>query len=156
MTEVMLRGGRIMVSVPSEFPMSGPLVGRAADLTRLAGILGLEPADPGNAAVLLAGDAGVGKTRLLAELMAQATTAGWQVLVGHCLNFGDSALPYLPFSEMFGALAARSPETAESMVSASPAVARLMPGRRLLSDSRSHPERMERGELFESVLAALG
>ena len=55
---------------------------------------------PTRAAVLLAGDAGVGKTRLLTELRDRAVAEGWQVLAGHCLDFADSALPYLPFSEV--------------------------------------------------------
>ncbi|MEP6463712.1 MAG: AAA family ATPase [Frankiaceae bacterium] len=152
--------------MPTEFPVSAPLIGRAADLGLLARVLGVDPPDPGNAVVLLAGDAGVGKTRLLAELSRQASSAGWQVLVGHCLNFGDSALPYLPFSEIFGTLAARFPERARSVVAANPAVARLMPGRRLLADGSDgsrgpdggsgEPRHIDRAELFESVRAALG
>lgn len=148
--------GRIMVDVPPEFSTQRPIVGRAADLSRLATMVGLDSAAPGRAAVLLAGDAGVGKTRMLAELRDRAQQAGWRVLVGHCLDFGDSALPYLPFSEVFGRLAAEAPGLAESVVDAHPAVARLMPGRRLLSDAgQSRTERMDRAELFEVVLAAL-
>ena len=46
-----------------------PLVGRLDELERLAGLVGLTAAEPEPAsAVLLSGDAGVGKTRLLAEL----------------------------------------------------------------------------------------
>ncbi len=142
--------------MPTEFPRSAPLVGRVADLRLLAGILGIEPADPGNAVVLLAGDAGVGKTRLLTELTGRATSAGWQVLVGHCLNFGDSALPYLPFSELFGTLATRSPARAQAVVSANPAMARLLPGRRLLSDGPGDEgQHIDRAELFDSVRGAL-
>ena len=51
-------------------------------------------------AVLLSGDAGVGKTRLLIELRDRAKAEGWRVYAGHCLDFGESALPYLPFSEL--------------------------------------------------------
>src|SRR5690606_14957900 len=39
--------------------------------------------------VLLAGDAGVGKTRLLTELRDHAVERGWQVAAGHCVDFGD-------------------------------------------------------------------
>ena len=38
---------------------------------------------------------------------------GWQVVVGHCLDFGDSTLPYLPFSEVFGRLAGEQPALAQ-------------------------------------------
>ena len=58
-------------------------------------------------------------------------------LVGHCLDFGDSALPYLPFSELFGRLAADDPEAvAGALTEAHPALAHLQPGRRLLSGAR--------------------
>jgi predicted ATP-dependent serine protease len=44
---------------------------------------------------LVSGDAGVGKTRLLEELGAQARSGGALVLVGRCLEAGESGLPYL-------------------------------------------------------------
>ena len=50
-----------------------PLVGRVDELDRLAGLVGLTSDEPlPESAVLLAGDAGVGKTRLLAELRDRA------------------------------------------------------------------------------------
>jgi len=56
-----------------------PLVGRETELEELTGLVGLGPdAHPG--AVLLGGDAGVGKTRVLAELRSRAQEAGWTVL----------------------------------------------------------------------------
>ncbi len=145
----------VMADVPVELATSGPLIGRADELDRLAAMAGIDQAEP--AAVLLSGDAGVGKTRLLGELRRRASAAGWRVLVGHCLDFGDSALPYLPFSEIFGRLAAESQELAGSLVEATPAMSRLMASRRLLSDGdRGHPERVDRNELFEAVHATLG
>ncbi len=105
---------------------------------------------------MIAGDAGVGKSRLLAELAQQAGADGRRVLVGHCLDFGDSALPYLPFTEVFGRLAADSPGLTDSLVEAHPAVTRLMPGRRLLSAALAERvDHLDRGELFESVHAAM-
>ncbi|MGZ4639239.1 MAG: ATP-binding protein, partial [Actinomycetes bacterium] len=150
--------------MPPETAAQAPLVGRADELDRLRGLVGLgapgtPPARTAGGVVLLAGDAGVGKTRLLAELREQARAEGWRVIVGHCLDFGDSALPYLPFSEAFGRLALESPALASSLVGAAPGIARLMPQRRLLADP-SEPvapgvERMERADLFETVHAAL-
>ncbi|MCW2843253.1 MAG: regulatory protein LuxR, partial [Nocardioides sp.] len=101
----------IMVGVAGH--TSRTLVGRDAELTELLTLLGVRPASTSTPAhdrrestsVLLSGDAGVGKTRLLTELRDVAFTEGWQVFAGHCLDFGDSALPYLPFSEVLGRMA---------------------------------------------------
>lgn len=48
-----------------------PLVGRSGELARVAGVL-----QGGGRAVLIAGEAGVGKTRLAAECLALAAEAG--------------------------------------------------------------------------------
>jgi DNA-binding CsgD family transcriptional regulator len=128
-----------------------PLVGRDDDLEQLASLVGLRSARRSRA-VLLAGDAGVGKTRILTELTKLAQEAGWRTVAGHCLDFGDSALPYLPFTEMFGRIAADQEGPGPSLVGQHPAVRRLLPGRRLLSGGdgvESH--RLDPVELLEST-----
>ncbi|WP_335618106.1 ATP-binding protein [Lentzea guizhouensis] len=93
-----------------------PLVARDRELTRLRAAL----TNAGNgtaAAVLLAGDAGVGKTRLVDELAAAADDT--LVLLGRCLDAGETGLPYLPFAEALGQL---KTETAHR-----PALAMLLP-----------------------------
>lgn len=47
--------------------------------------------------VLIGGEAGVGKTRLLAEFQASAVSAAVRVLQGGCVDLGDAARPYDPF-----------------------------------------------------------
>src|SRR4029079_15452505 len=47
--------------------------------------------------VLVGGEAGVGKTRLLAEFQAGAASAAARVLAGGCVDLGDAARPYAPF-----------------------------------------------------------
>ncbi len=132
-----------------------PLLGRDRELALLTDQLGLED-DPRPRSVLLAGDAGVGKTRLLTELVVRATGGGWRALVGHCLDFGDSALPYLPFTEIFGRLALGDPERVERLVSAHPALAHLQPGRRRMSaGSGALVETLDRADVFDSLHAAL-
>ena len=140
-----------MSALPSDLR---PLVGRDAEVTELAAALGVP--DTAHGAVLLAGDAGVGKTRLLLEVCDRAAGAGWQVLLGHCLDSGDSALAYLPFSEIFGQLVARSPAVADDLLATHPAIGRLLPARRMLGDTTAPEDRVDRGELVESVHAALG
>ncbi|WP_328671603.1 ATP-binding protein [Streptomyces sp. NBC_00328] len=81
-----------------------PFIGRDDELSRLTGVLerarGGEPRT-----VLVAGDAGVGKTRTLTEAAARAAASGTTVLTGHCVDLGDVGLPYLPFTEILGAAA---------------------------------------------------
>ncbi|MFF0522509.1 AAA family ATPase [Actinomadura nitritigenes] len=49
-------------------------------------------------AVLLGGEAGVGKTRLVGEFGARARAEGARVLVGGCLELGTEGLPFAPFT----------------------------------------------------------
>ncbi|WP_405876071.1 AAA family ATPase [Streptomyces sp. NBC_00005] len=100
-----------------------PLIGRDDEIARLAAML--ERARGGEArAVLLAGDAGVGKTRLLDEVAGRAARAGMTVLTGHCVDLGDVGLPYLPFTEVLGVLAAD--ERFADALAAHPVVDRLL------------------------------
>ncbi|MFF8731056.1 AAA family ATPase [Streptomyces sp. NPDC015171] len=103
---------------------AAPLIGRDQELARLTGVL--ERARAGvPAALLLAGDAGVGKTRLLDEIAGRAARTGATVVTGHCVDLGDGVgLPYLPFTEMLGALAADDRFTA--VLAAHPAAGRLL------------------------------
>jgi len=73
------------------------LVGRDGELRRLLGLL--DDAAAGRPAhALVSGDAGVGKTRLVAELAARAADRGFMVLSGRCAELGDS-VPYLPLAD---------------------------------------------------------
>ncbi len=77
-------------------PRAAEFVGRARELAELERVLG--EARAGNAAtVLLAGEAGIGKTRLSSELAGRARAAGFDVLVGRSLDLVGADLPYQPF-----------------------------------------------------------
>jgi DNA-binding CsgD family transcriptional regulator/tetratricopeptide (TPR) repeat protein len=130
-----------------------PLVGRSAELAELTALTGVVADDAPPMSVLLAGDAGVGKTRLLAELRDAAASANVQVLVGHCLDFGDSALPYLPLIEIFSRLASAAPTSRDTVIAAHPAVQRLT-GVRRLGDEPDQAAQPDRAELFEAVHGA--
>jgi DNA-binding CsgD family transcriptional regulator/tetratricopeptide (TPR) repeat protein len=73
-------------------------VGRADELGRLERALAAAASGSG-AAALVAGDAGIGKTRLTAELAARAEAAGFRTLVGRCLDLVGTELPFQPFAE---------------------------------------------------------
>lgn len=75
--------------------MSPRFVGRASEL----GVLGraLARAKAGAAStVLVGGEAGVGKTRLIKEFAERAGSA--RMLVGGCLELGTDGLPFAPFT----------------------------------------------------------
>ncbi|MFJ8824591.1 helix-turn-helix transcriptional regulator [Streptomyces sp. NPDC102467] len=126
-----------------------PFIGRADELARLTGVL--ERAAAGDPrAVLLAGDAGVGKTRMLTEAAAHAAATGTTVLTGHCVDLGDVGLPYLPFTEILGAAA--DDERLAPAFAGHPAVDRLL-GRG--SGSGPAPDPGSRLQLFEGVAGLL-
>ncbi|WP_303629888.1 helix-turn-helix transcriptional regulator [Actinomadura madurae] len=76
--------------------MSSVLVGRSAELTRLREALAAAPG-----AVLVGGDAGLGKTRLITEF---ARAAEARALVGGCLELGSDGLPFAPFTTVLRGL----------------------------------------------------
>ena len=73
-------------------PVKGPLAGRDAELRALTDATG---------AVLLAGEPGIGKTRLLAEAGRILHQRRRTVLYGRC--YEEQVAPYEPFAEALGA-----------------------------------------------------
>ncbi len=84
------------------------------------------------AALLISGDAGVGKTRLTEELAALARAKDAFVLTGRCLDAGETGLPYLPFVEAMAQVPDR-----ERAVLSHPALVRLFPDAILPSGERA-------------------
>jgi DNA-binding CsgD family transcriptional regulator/tetratricopeptide (TPR) repeat protein len=73
-------------------------VGRAGELARLE--QALAAASEGlPIVVLVGGEAGVGKTRLVDEFAGRATAVGVRVLAGGCVKMTDGGLPYGPVVE---------------------------------------------------------
>jgi DNA-binding CsgD family transcriptional regulator/tetratricopeptide (TPR) repeat protein len=107
---------------------SPEFVGRARELAALQAAL--ERAAAGEAAaVFVAGESGVGKTRLMRELERRADAAGARVLRGDCVAFGAGELPYAPIAGALRGLAReRGPEAFDELVGARrEELARLLP-----------------------------
>ena len=73
-------------------------VGRVRELEELERALDAAQAGSG-ATVLVAGEAGIGKTRLASELASRARDAGFEVLLGRSIDLVGTELPYQPFVE---------------------------------------------------------
>ncbi len=108
--------------------------------------------------VLVAGDAGVGKTRFVEEVARRAEGLGGRTLVGGCVQMGDDKLPYAPIVEALRRLAEdASPADLGRLVGPSPSeLTRLVPGIVLTlasAEARSGaPSISDQGRLFEALL----
>jgi len=117
----------------------------------------LRAAEEGQGGVLLlAGEPGIGKTRLLLECADQARGRGWLTLLGRAYDT-PGVPPYLPFIEALRAYVRAFPddERVEVLAEAAPEIAMLLPELgRGLPDRPAHealnPE-SERYRLFEAV-----
>ena len=83
---------------------SPTFVGRAEELAALGAAAERAPAF-----MFVAGESGVGKSRLVSEFAADA---GIPVLVGHCLELGGTTFPYAPLVEALRPLGESVPEAA--------------------------------------------
>ena len=77
---------------------SAAFVGRVRELGELERALDAARAGSG-ATVLVAGEAGIGKTRLVSELARRAHDAGFEILLGRAIDLVGTELPYQPFAE---------------------------------------------------------
>jgi len=85
-----------------------PIVGRKGELARIAEVI--ERAAAGRGQLLaISGEAGVGKSRLLEEVIALARERGMYGLGGDCLSHGSQS-PYLPWIDFFSAFFGLSEE----------------------------------------------
>ena len=79
------------------------VVGRSKELERIdAALDAIGRGEPG--VLMVAGEAGVGKTRLIGELAARAERRGWRVCVGRCVDLGESTWPLAPLRDIVGDL----------------------------------------------------
>ncbi|MFC4056378.1 AAA family ATPase [Actinomadura syzygii] len=83
----------------SAHAMSPVLVGRSVELGRLDDALAAAPG-----AVLVGGEAGLGKTRLIREFATAVDGRRARVLSGGCLELGSNGLPFAPFTTVLRGL----------------------------------------------------
>jgi DNA-binding SARP family transcriptional activator/tetratricopeptide (TPR) repeat protein len=97
------------IEVPAELAAaaSGPLVGRQEEMGRLEGWWHGGRDLSSERVMLLAGDPGIGKTRLLAETAVRAFASGAIVLAGRAPE--ETLVPYQPFLEALGHYVFRAP-----------------------------------------------
>jgi DNA-binding NarL/FixJ family response regulator len=133
--------------------MCGRLVGRTGELARLLSLLDATVA--GEAAVaLVSGDAGVGKTRLVNELVSRAQDRGFTVLSGRCAELGDS-VPYLPLADALRSVSGDAAATVAELVADRPVLGRLLPDHGPGIAERGDGRELARQQLFGAVLGLL-
>src|SRR3954451_24197372 len=102
---------------------SPTFVGRADELASLEGALGRAAAGV-PAFTFVAGESGVGKSRLLAEFESHAAAAGARVFVGHCLELGGTSIPYAPLVDALRPVARELAERGSDLPDSLPASTR--------------------------------
>jgi DNA-binding CsgD family transcriptional regulator/transcriptional regulator with XRE-family HTH domain/tetratricopeptide (TPR) repeat protein len=132
-----------------------PLAGRERELDML--VERLAAARRGDSGiVLLSGEPGVGKTRLLNEMADRAAATGWRVLVGQAFD-SDGMPPYLPFIDALrehilaspvGDLERQLGDGAPEVALVLPEIRRRLPG--LAPGTHLEPEG-DRYRLFDSI-----
>jgi DNA-binding NarL/FixJ family response regulator len=119
--------------------VSPVLVGRGQHAAALDACLDRAQTGDGHV-LLLSGEAGIGKTRLVGEAQTRALERGFQVLQGTCFET-DRALPYAPFIDLLrGYLAADPTSDAVASIANRAALAALVPElREVVSNGDSAP-----------------
>ncbi|WSE58977.1 BTAD domain-containing putative transcriptional regulator [Mycolicibacterium sp. ND9-15] len=143
--------------LPAVLVGPGPFVGRARELERLLSAW-QTTLSAGTHAVLIAGEPGVGKTRLAGEWSHQAYEQGAIVLYGRCDE--DLGAPYQPFAEALrslvpslGSKRLRGLRGVESLLPLVPGLTDELPD--LAAPARADAD-TERYALFDAVVALLG
>lgn len=143
--------------------VSPVFVGRTGELNSLTGALTRATKEPSGTAggffgapqaLLIGGEAGVGKTRLVEEFLAVAARRDTVVAVGGCVEIGADGLPYAPFSTALRALRRALPdEMAAACAGQEGELARLLP--ELGETGRDGNDELGTARLFELTVRLL-
>lgn len=128
-----------------------PYFGRDRELSTLLGYVADAESGRGGV-VLVCGEPGIGKSRLLAELAAVASARGSRVLFGRCVE-GAGALPFQPFVEALETFLGNRdlPDGTEVLAQLRPH----RPGRTPTSDPPLRPDEL-RLRMLDGVVRFLG
>ncbi len=144
------------MATPLDKPILSPLlVGRVAQVEALERVVQAAHGGAGRC-LLLAGEAGIGKSRLVAEAKALAAPRGFAVLQGNCFE-PDRALPYAPWLDLLRAFCAACPadELRRALGASDPDLVKLLPELAArLPDLTPFPAlepEQEKRRLFESL-----
>ena len=148
-----------MIGLMARRISSPVIVGRDDELALLRATVARGAAgDPET--VLVSGEAGVGKSRLVGQLAAEADDLGVRVVVGGCVALVDAPLPYAPVAAAIDALLRDADEATLLILTAGVAgdLARITPelGARLGETPVAVPEAMIPGRVFDAVRTVFG
>ncbi|MEV6560574.1 AAA family ATPase [Nocardia sp. NPDC051756] len=131
-------------------PVRGAFVGRAAELSALREAY----QDPEVHTVLIAGEAGLGKSRLVAEFRTRLS-ADTVVLAGRCPEFASDGVPFAPFVAVMRALLRQLgvAELVTLLPVSRPALSRWLP--ELAAQAGSAAAESDRIRLFGEILTVL-
>src|SRR5437764_1040967 len=129
-----------------------PIEGRERELASALGALQRAAAADGGA-LLVTGSLGIGKTRLVEAVLAEAAELGFHTLRG-AAHEEEGRAPYAPLVEALDPLAARRPELAGALTdSAQAALSRLLPSVRRPAGAAE--EAVDRHRVFSAVAQLL-
>jgi ATP/maltotriose-dependent transcriptional regulator MalT len=134
---------------------SDAFIGRRDQLAALEGALAAAGASCAAAGlVFVAGESGVGKSRLTDHFADRAQAAGVRVLWGDCIDLGDSELPYAPIVSALRSLVRVGHPVFDALGPARAELARLLPELGAPGDLHIEPYvGSAQGRLFELLLA---
>ena len=133
--------------------LHAPVEGRERELATAWGVL-QRVANFDGAALLITGSVGIGKTRLLEAVLAEAERLGFHTLRGAGQE-AEGRTPYAPLTEALDPLAARRPELLGALADrAQVALSRLLPSVR--PPEGAAEEAVDRRLVFRAVAELLG
>ena len=133
------------------------LIGRGLQFEALQNVLAEVAAGHGRC-MLLSGEAGVGKSRLLREFRREAENSGLNVLQGNCFE-NDTAIPFAPLTDALRRFFGAQSEPADvinKFESLTPELVKLLPELTQtlpnITPTSQLPSELEKRRLFESLV----